>query len=291
MGDIPSYSTAIEKAIKDLIASSELFNKISQLAPWQYPIIQPMDKCYSYENAQKLLVFSYNITKHNIQVDNRNPRPIPINPPMFDVVQAIDVRVDTVLVNVVYLLYSTTLNMTVICFTGTYNRPLWIVDFDYPQLVPTGINNYVEGMKVHGGFWKLYIKVNTQIYNFLEKYANNNTQVLITGISLGGGMSSLCMYDLYGRTINNFALKNIIHYSFASPRVFNTIGANYYDYLHIFSYRVVNGSDIVPALPFPLMPIDEDFTHVNEQIYFNMNLGTYGDNHITAYITKYNVNP
>jgi hypothetical protein len=288
MGDISSYPEAIRQALNDLIAFVD--DRSSSSSPWPYPILNKIDKCYSFENAQKLLVFSDIVTRHNIEVEHGNPNPTPVNPPLFDVVQAINARVEASIVNVLYLFYSSTLNLIVICFTGTYNEALWLVDFDYPQLVPTGINNYIDGLKVHGGFWKLYSRVNTQIYTFLEKYVKNNTQVLITGISLGGGMSSLCMYDLYGRVINNCPLKHIVHYSFASPRVFNTIGANYYDYLHMFSYRVVNSSDIVPMLPFPIMPIREDFTHVNEQIYFNINLGSYGNNHTTAYRIKYDIN-
>ena len=282
------YSAAIEKALDDL-TNNQLYGRKSQVIPWQYPILQQMDKCYSYENAQKLLVFSINVTRHNIEVENGDPNPVPINPPLFNIIQPINARVELDIVNVLYLFYSVTLNMIVISFTGTYNRALWLVDFDYFQLVPKGINNYTEGLKLHGGFWKLYTSVNTHIYNFLEKYANNKTQILVTGHSLGGAMSSLCMYDLYHRVINNFKLRNIIHYSFASPRLFNTVGSNYYDYLKMFTYRITNGSDIIPVVPLPIMPKEEDFTHVNEQIYFNDNLGNYRDNHIAAYLIKYNV--
>jgi len=284
-----NFTNGIKEAIDNIVSHAFSYKEGGEINPWQYPILSMFDKCYSYENAQKLLVFSDTVTRHNIEVEHGNPNPIPVNPPLFNVIQDINARVGETIVNVLYLFYSKKLNIIVICFTGTYNPQLWLVDFDYPQIVPTGINNYIEGMKVHGGFWKLYSRVNTQIYDFLEKYVNENTQVLITGISLGGGMSSLCVYDLYKRIINKRPLENIIHYSFASPRVFNTIGSNYYDYLHMYSYRIMNGSDIVPMLPFPIMPIDEDFTHVNSQIYFNINLGSYADNHTTSYRIKYAV--
>ena len=185
------------------------------------------------------------------------------------------------------------MNIAILVFTGTYCNILFLVDLEYTQNIPIGINNYSNGMKLHGGFLSFYKKIQSKLLSLLEIYINNSTQVIITGISLGGATSTLAALDLHKRKLDNgIIINNIIHYSFASPRIFNTIGAKYYDSLNIPSYRIQNDTDIITNVPFAVMINSvgtEDFTHIGSLKFFNNNLGNYYDNHILAYLLHYNI--
>lgn len=273
-------------SFKDLVEITQLTTK--PLPYWQYPITQNFAPIYNLLQAKSLLVFSYYVTVYNFQKLARQ-HPNQLICPNFDVMIALDTCVLCSKQNVGYFFYSARLNMIVVAFTGTYSAPLLKVDLDYDQIDPKSINNYVPNMKIHGGFWKLYCNISNYLYKLIERYANPSTQILLTGISLGGAISTLCLYDLYGRKINNMELKNIIHYSYGSPRLFNTIGADYFNELNMPSYRVVNISDIIPDSPLQIMPINQDFTHTNTQIPFDTNYGSYFKNHVDSYLKHYNI--
>lgn len=263
---------------------------------WEYPLKKQIPSCYDYRSAQSLLEFDYRITIHNRQVDDNVTNPLSLNPPRFDVVIPLYTRILDKKVNVLWFFYSSCMDIAVVSFTATYNETLWEIDFDYPQVAPLTVNNYVRGMMMHGGFWKLYSRIQDDLINLLNTYVKKRTQVISTGWSLGGATSTIGAIDMYRRKLKSgYIIKNLVHYSFASPRLFNTLGAERYDCLHIKSHRIVNGSDIVPVVPLPIMPVSfnplvtEDFTHVNGLIYFDMNLGTYYDNHVIAYLNYYKV--
>jgi triacylglycerol lipase len=124
----------------------------------------------------------------------------------------------------------------------------------------------------------------------INKYYNNDTKLFISGFSLGGAISTLVALDLYKCKINDYVINNFVHNSFASPRVFNIIGANHFDSLNISSHRIYNDSDIVPSLPFPIMMSSikslmiQDFMHTGKSISFNDNIGNYYDNHTLSYL-------
>lgn len=263
--------------------------------PWQYPIINRLPTIYSRSVAQSLLELSYRVSVHNREVNIGIRDPLKLDPPGFDVVIPIDCTYMFIDVNVLWFFYSKSLNMVVIVGTATYNTLLSIVDLSYFQVVPN-ITNYVPGMKVHGGFWELYARVQPALLTLLQKYIDADTQVVLTGLSLGGAITIIAAIDLYQRKLNSgVVIANPLHYSFASPRLFNTVGAKAYNKLKLASYQSHNGSDIIPVIPLPIMPISvissqtEDFMHVENLNYFDDNLGTYYDNHITAYLNEYNV--
>jgi hypothetical protein len=265
---------------------------------WEYPIIHKLSNPYLYQNAQSLLEFSYRVSLHNREVNEGIANPVKLDPPDFDIIIPLNTTILIEEVNVLWFFYSTKLNIAVITFTATYNDILVAVDLDYSQEIPTSLYNYIDGIKIHGGFWKLYQAIQSDLLTLLTKYVNKDTQVISTGISLGGATSTIGALDMYRRKLNSgVIIRDFIHYSFASPRVFNIVGSQYFDIHDIFSYRITNGSDIVPTVPFPIMPtsldtsITEDFMHVSSLIYFDRNLGAYYDNHIKAYLCEYDVTP
>jgi predicted lipase len=263
---------------KDIINKSFLVVSDAVVGPWKYVIDHKLSHEYSDENAQVLLEYSYNVS-----VTNRN-NITPLNPPHFDIVIPLYTTVFFEKVNVAWIFYSTSLNILVIVFTATYNDLLVLIDIDYKQTVPTTLHNKVKGIKVHGGFWKLYSHIRKELYDVINKYVGKDNQTIVTGLSLGGALSTLCMLDMYEKD------KDMIHYSFASPRVFDIIGAEYYDSLMMNSYRIVNNSDIIPMTPLPIMSdivAYEYYQHVNTLASFDNNQKDYYDNHIYAYLSHY----
>lgn len=74
--------------------------------------------------------------------------------------------------------------------------------------------------------------------------------MIVTGHSLGGALATLCALDLQ---FNFFSAEpeRIVLYSFGSPRVGNSAFRQSFNRRVSNSYRVVNGMDIVPAVPRP----------------------------------------
>lgn len=265
--------------------------EIPQDYKWQYPINNKFETRYKYENAQSLLEFSYIVCLDNVQNTGRK-----LKPPNFDIALPIDSDLFSEQSNILWLFYSTSLDIILLVFTGTYNYDLTLMDLNCFQIDPGfSLNNYVSGLKIHGGFWTLYNSIKSKLYKSLALFITNNTQILVTGFSLGGALSTIATLDLYNSnifTVKNF--RNIIHYSFASPRLFNPIGANHYSSLSLFSYRVCNNSDIITALPLPIMSLiyfNDYFQHVSKLINFDTNLCDYSDNHLKAYLQKYFISP
>jgi hypothetical protein len=236
-------------------------------------------KLSNYETAQLLFEFS-----HNVSICNHNK--IQLTPPEFDVVIPIDTMSFFENVNAMWFCYSTKLNIMILCFTSTYTNSLFLVDVNYLHQDLTNINNTCKGFKIHGGFLSFYQGFRDKMFDLINKYHNDKTKLFISGFSLGGAISTLAALDLYSY--------NGIHYSFASPRIFNIIGANHFDSLKIPSYRIYNDSDIVPSLPFPIMLssslIIQDFMHIGKSIPFNDNIGDYYDNHILSYLKYFKLN-
>jgi len=261
---------------------------------WQYPLTSAIPSSYSHKSSQHMLEFSYRVSIHNREyIDGHY---IPLDPPNFDIIIPLNTSFLLETLNVLWFFYSSTMNIAVIVATSTYTNSLFLVDFNYLQTDPLVLNNYKPHMKIHRGFLNYYLHVRPDLFKLLDKYVNDNTQILITGLSLGGALSTIIALDLYNiKLSNDTIISDLVHYSFASPRLFNTSGSESYNNLDISSYRICNGSDIITSVPFPIMPSsdddNEDFTHTNHMIYFDRNLSEYYDNHILAYLQEYNIDP
>lgn len=198
-------------------------------------------------------------------------------------------------IKVGYIFWDESQNWAAIIFSGTHYQSQWInnlrttqtkIDFIKNEVSYKRTNNnqtvYKDGTPslIHSGFYEDYISVREQIYAWLEGEGSNLRKIIISGRSLGGALSTVCAYDLsYKGNLN------IVHYSFASPRVGNPVFANRFNQQVPYSIRVYNNSDHVCDLPFSVFG-NEIYEHVGtpETDYgFSINTGSIVKNHIDAY--------
>jgi hypothetical protein len=106
--------------------------------------------------------------------------------------------------------------------------------------------------------------ISNAIQKVQEKYPN--TQLFITGHSLGGGIATLAAHKLAPKDSKSTAML----YTFGSPRVADVALANHLDGRenNITSFRIVHRLDIAPHLP-AYVPILFDYQHVQKLVYHN----------------------
>lgn len=165
-------------------------------------------------------------------------------------------------------------NMLIV-FTGTFFKDEWLDDINFPLTDASQLNNYVVGVKVHRGFYQIYLSIRDQIWKMYNQYKNTIKDVYITGHSLGGALCTLAAYD--------FAAVNPVYYSFASPRVGNVEFAKQFNTMLPSAFRIYNIEDVITELPPPII-LDNVYQHVDTGIPFNVNLGGIGANHVNAYL-------
>lgn len=243
---------------------------------------------YNYEDAQTLLQLSLMVTESNyldkdLQIPSwlhdvrllYNECPLSL---ISQLSQKSQINQSALLG---HILYSEAANILFIIFTGTVNRCMAGLDLAYGQNELEGITNYTPGLKGHRGIYLAYKSIRQQLVDVVKSYLPRNPQILISGHSLGGGLSQICALDL--------AYYNPIHYSFAAPMIFNEHGYNVFSTLVKYSYRIANLSDLVVLSPLPIMPNKDSFFHVGKLIHFQRNLGEYPLNHGLAYAQEYNL--
>lgn len=247
---------------------------------------------YSYEDAQIALQLSLMVTNANFETPT-NKLTIPSNisswlidiPIMYDMcpLEMIAKAIPNSKLNeptpLCRILYNQRDNIIFIVFTGTSNGCMASLDLDYLQTDLTSLNNYIPGLRGHKGVYQAYQSVRQRIINTLKSF--NSPQIVITGHSLGGSLSTLCALDL--------SSLNPIHYSFAAPLLFNSIGCDVFNKVVPHSYRIVNLSDMVTLFPLPIMPSGDIYCHVGTLAPFQRNLQEYHRNHSLAYMLEFNL--
>lgn len=163
----------------------------------------------------------------------------------------------------------------VIVFTGTFFMNEWATDLNFRLHNAVGINNYRAGVQVHSGFYKLYMSARDQLWTLYNSFKPAPRELFITGHSLGGALATIGAYD--------FARKNPIYYSFASPRVGNPPFANTFNDLVPTALRIYNIDDTITQTPLPIT-FGNVYQHVESGIAFDVNLGNARANHIDAYL-------
>lgn len=144
-----------------------------------------------------------------------------------------------------YIFWNRANGYVVFAFGGTYTKSEFQADLDYVQVAPTSLNGYKVGILCHRGFYGIYSSVRNQLWQWWQTNMEWAHILFITGISLGGALSTLCAFD--------FADVNIVHYSFGAPRSGNVEYANTFNERVPTSLRVNNTEDIVPQLPLAAM--------------------------------------
>lgn len=229
---------------------------------------------YQPNNALSLLIINFNTTMShcgNIEISL---------PSQFSIIETIESGGTSF----GYFLYSATLKMSLITFTGSYGVSDWLFDSNITQVSPSGIPG-ATGM-VHSGFYSIYKSIQISIHSKLKKYESKTDVLVITGHSLGGALATLCAYG--------YAHKNPFVYTFGSPRVGNPDFSNAFNSLYGIIqgdsseianvWRVANDEDLVTELPPSILTPSILYQHVGVPHSFSINLGSYTNNHNDAYI-------
>ena len=244
------------------------------LSPLEFNASSPDSHLYDSEVAAALLTLSLAIT-YSTYVQK------PFRIPNVDIINTLEFHVCPVLStdnsgSFGVIIYHH--DIMYIIFSGTADTCMTSVDLTYRQN-PLTLNNCTPDMKSHQGFNLAYSSIRDPIINAYNQYQPST--LYITGHSLGAALSTLCALD--------FASVNPIHYSFASPMVFNPSAAITFNQLLPHSYRIANISDLVTIAPLPIMPNNDLFAHVGNTIIFQTNTGDYLANHTLAYMEQYNI--
>ena len=121
--------------------------------------------------------------------------------------------------------------LVLISFSGTEYLDEWELDLAFGQTTPSYLNNYISGVTCQSGFSSIYSTIRNTIIQTLSSM--NNPMVVLTGHSLGGALATLAAYD-----VATLSSQPPLVYTFASPRVFNIVGAQQLEKMVPSIYRV-----------------------------------------------------
>ena len=226
----------------------------------------PSAGTYNQTTANSLLEVCYNTSSYNCSPDIGF-----VYPPEFT--SSVFLSDKNVIYGIIY--YNET--KMVIAFTGSLLLSQWSTDLKYSQVFPSGISGVSANALVHEGFYNAYKFCQGQINSLIK--SNNFTDIMVTGHSLGGALSTLCALDLFSNI--EIVLNSKTHYSFASPRVGNNEFVENYNSL-VQGIRVNNTEDIIPQ--FPLIKMGNNiYEHVGVNVPFTYSYGNNKENHMEAY--------
>jgi predicted lipase len=172
-------------------------------------------------------------------------------------------------------------NEVVIAIRGTSTVWEWVQDAKFLQ---RPFSNVSGAGLTEDGFTDMY-----QSFSFLpdgggglfmQNLANlltGNSQVTITGHSLGGALATLLSMDFAAHTPITLAT-----YTIASPMTGDLVFANLFNHIVPDCYRVANQLDLVPKLPVPLVyvPVGDE-TSLNP---IGVKFDILCEHHITTYL-------
>jgi triacylglycerol lipase len=140
----------------------------------------------------------------------------------------------------------------VVVFCGTNKPKDWLSNLDTVQ-----VSGY--GGKVHLGFHAALMQAWTSVVKKVRRLLTNGQTLWITGHSLGGALATLATRRLQ----LDESLPAYATFTFGAPRVFDPVAANKF---RLLLYRFVNGKDIVPHVPPPLLLLRR-YKHVGKLIH------------------------
>ncbi|MEM9217751.1 MAG: lipase family protein [Cyanobacteria bacterium P01_F01_bin.150] len=145
---------------------------------------------------------------------------------------------------------SATASLTYVVFRGSGEDADWDTNFalNQTQGYPYDDNPRTD-IQIHEGFSNAYLSVRDSIHKEISNL-EQQTRIIVTGHSLGGALATLCALDLQFNFFSS-ASEQISLYTFGSPRVGNANFKKSFDRRVPNSYRIINGMDIVPAVPRP----------------------------------------
>jgi hypothetical protein len=102
---------------------------------------------------------------------------------------------------------------------------------------------------VTAGFRGIYVSLREKLIEALNK-KSPNAKVFVTGHSLGGALATLAIPDILKNTHFKNP-KNVVLYTFASPRCGDRDFAMSFKELSVRHWRIANTEDFITMLPFP----------------------------------------
>jgi predicted lipase len=146
-----------------------------------------------------------------------------------------------------------------ISFRGTESMRDLITDCQCDMLTPA-YGNEESRVRVHSGFYLAYLSVRESILRRFENVRTDATRLFISGHSLGGALALLCALDIqYHHPATEIFLLTI-----GQPKVGNRSFAESTNRRLSNYFRIVNGDDIVPKIPFTYSHAGQ-LTEVGEQ--------------------------
>jgi len=146
---------------------------------------------------------------------------------------------------------------------------------------------------VHEGFFGIYQTLSPVTLAALDE-ANGDapvTTLWFTGHSMGSGLATLAVADVFSNWSGAKGLAGAAMYNFASPRVGDPQFACAMNGVLSFPfYRVVNSEDVVPATPPAASDTSTFYEHVGEQATFTAQYLSITGNHSMADCYLYAVN-
>ena len=156
-----------------------------------------------------------------------------------------------------------------IVFRGTREAAEWFNNFR-PVPKPFLINgNFGNLGEVRNGFNLIYssepnrssqyLTIQKTIDKLFEiDKINNDSQIFITGHSLGAGLATLAALHIHKLAERKKIKPSIKLYTFASPRVGDENFAKHFN--DIQSYRVINSEDLIQSIPLPTTEVVDEET-------------------------------
>jgi len=102
---------------------------------------------------------------------------------------------------------------------------------------------------VTAGFRGIYVSLREKLIKALNQ-KSPNAKVFVTGHSLGGALATLAIPDIL-RNTHFTNPKNVVLYTFASPRCGDRNFAMSFQKLDVRHWRIANTEDFITTLPFP----------------------------------------
>jgi predicted lipase len=135
----------------------------------------------------------------------------------------------------------------VIAFAGSESAKDWVNNVKFLHTpYPSVTQN--QNLKVHYGFYTGYLSVRSVIHDRVE--SEQPEKVIVTGHSLGGGLSTLCALDVQYNFFANQP-EQVVCYTYGSPKVGNQDFVASYNRRVPQTFRIVNGGDGAPWFPRP----------------------------------------
>lgn len=151
-------------------------------------------------------------------------------------------------------------NTIYIVFRGTSSLDDWKTDLKIRQET-----FLYDDVKVHRGFLEQYLSIHQDIVKCIKPLLNFTNEIVITGHSLGGALSTICA--VYLKEIPSSNKYNVNVYTFGSPRVGNKGFKKLYNKHIKNSFRIAGHSDLITYFP-----INSSYTHVHSAISYHDDL-------------------